>query len=122
LLATDVAWDRDSQTDFLETILDESEKLQELVDQLLEASRLEAGRFDVNLEPVTFSTIVSVARAQLEVLTRQHELTVDAPDDVPNVLADVRRIAQVLTNLVKNSTQHSAPDSLIVIAAHEKDG
>lgn len=122
LLAEDVNWDADSQTDFLRTILTESEKLKELVDQLLQASRIEAGQLDVSPEPVSLSTIMTVARTQLETLTVQHNLIIEVPEDLPELLADVRRVAQVLTNLVKNAALHSPPDSAIVIASREEDG
>ena len=56
LLAEDVTWEPDEQRDFIQTIQQEANRLQELIDHLLELSRLEAGMLPISLEPVILST------------------------------------------------------------------
>lgn len=120
LLAEDVEWDADSRQDFLETIVYESKKLEELVDQLLQASRLEAGRLSVHPENIHFATILAVAQTQFGSLAANHRLVIEMQPDLPPVHADPRRVAQVLTNLLKNATQHAPAGSLVKIRAHQQ--
>ncbi len=121
LLADDVEWDQESQRDFIETINQEADKLTELVEQLLNYSRLESGMLKVKSEKASLDQIINTAEAQLEILTADHELKVAVPKDLPPVNADPRRIAQVLTNLVNNAGKYAPPQTLIAISAEAAD-
>lgn len=120
LLADDVTWDAASQRDFLETINQEADKLTELIEQLLDLSRLEAGTLRIVAQERTLSAIVSATLAQLEALTGEHQLIVTIPDDLPPVVADAQRIGQVLANLVNNASKFSPSGTHISISATRK--
>ena len=121
LLADDVEWDPVSQRDFLETIDQETDKLTELVEQLLDLSRLEAGTLRVTPGRHNVRDIVATAMPQLEVLAANHQLHLRVPDGLPSVSADRRRIAQVLTNLVSNAAKYSPRGTNIVVAFARQD-
>ena len=117
LLADDVTWDPNSQRDFVETISQEADKLTDLIEQLLDLSRLESGTLRIVPEEQSLSVIVKRAEAQLQVLTAAHHLAILIPEDLPPVRADPQRIAQVLTNLVNNATKYSPDGTQITVSA-----
>lgn len=119
LLAEDVVWPVDKQLDFLQTIDAESDKLDDLIEQLLDLSRLEAGILRVSPKKLPFNSIITTALPQMQSLTTKHELVLDIPRRLPDVYADVQRIAQVLINLVGNAAKYSPQNTLITISAHK---
>jgi signal transduction histidine kinase len=122
LLADDVEWSPDSQRDFIETINQEADKLTELIEHLLSHSRLEAGTLPITPKRKQMQDIISVAMAQIQTLTANHDLRVHIPADLPPVRADSRRIAQVLTNLVKNAVEYSPQQTEVEITASAQGG
>jgi PAS domain S-box-containing protein len=121
LLATDVTWDADSQRDFIETINAEADKLTDLIEQLLDLSRIESGVMRVDPQLFSLQDIVSAAMPQLETLTREHDLRTIIPTTLPAVWADRQRIVQVLTNLVGNAAKYSPVHTAIILAAEPAD-
>jgi signal transduction histidine kinase len=117
LLAEDVQWPLESQRDFLQTISDEADKLGDLIEQLLDLSRLEAGALRIAPRPQTIERVFNAAMAQLQVVTARHYLNLDVPADLPLVYADSDRIAQVLTNLVSNAAKFSPAQTIITVSA-----
>lgn len=122
LLAEDINWDEDSQRDFIRIISEESDKLTDLIEQLLDLSRLEAGMLAITPEPRQVHDVLQTALPQLSVLAANHRLTIDVPSRLPPVLADEHRIGQVLSNLVSNAARYAPPDTVIRIAASRDDG
>ncbi|MBN1312086.1 MAG: hypothetical protein JXB30_11765 [Anaerolineae bacterium] len=117
LLADDVEWSTDSQRDFIDTINQEADKLTELIEHLLNHSRLEAGTLPITPQKKQVEDIISIAMAQLQTLAANHELIIQIPTNLSPVWADPRRIAQVLTNLVKNAIEYSPPQAKVAIIA-----
>lgn len=117
LLASDITWDDDSRQEFIEIINTESDKLTELVDHLLDLSRLQAGTLRIDSKPEQVSAILEVARPQLETLAKEHHLEVDLPPDLALVQADKQRAAQVIVNLVSNAAKYTPPGGEIQISA-----
>ncbi|MEP6896232.1 MAG: ATP-binding protein, partial [Chloroflexota bacterium] len=114
LLADDVEWSPESQRDFIETISFEADKLTDLIEQLLNLSRLEAGAIQIVCRPVKWEEILSTSEAQLNMLTIHHDLVLEeAPADLPALNVDMMRISQVLTNLVNNSVKYSPENTTI---------
>ncbi len=119
LLAEDVEWPEDKRRDFLETINAESDKLHELIEQLLDLSRMEAGILRITPIKVSLSEVLESAYPQLQALTTEHELLIDVPPEMPLILADAQRIAQVITNLVNNAAKFSPAQTKITILARD---
>ena len=117
LLAEDVAWEPDEQSDFIQTIQREARRLEELIDHLLVLSRLEAGMLPISPEPVTLHEILDDVLPQFQILTSGHRLTTHLPASLPPVYVDSRRIAQVLVNLVRNASTYAPEGTEINISA-----
>ncbi len=118
LLADDVVWTADKQHEFLETINNEADKLHDLIEQLLDLSRIEAGILRITPIKVSLSSIIDTALAQLQAITDDHKLVLAVPARLPSICGDELRIAQVLTNLVNNAVKFSPPHTQITISAH----
>ena len=67
---------------------------------------------------VSLNNIIDSALAQLQAITTEHELVLDLPAELPPILGDEQRIAQVLTNLVSNAAKFSPTQTPITISAH----
>jgi two-component system sensor histidine kinase KdpD len=120
LLADDVEWTAENQHDFIETINVEADKLSDLIEQLLDLSRLEAGTIRIHPQHVEWSQIILTSMAQLNALTINHHLVIDeSPSDLPALNVDVARISQVITNLVSNSVKYSSRNATITIIAEK---
>ena len=117
LLAEDVTWEPDEQRNFIQTILQEANRLQELINHLLDLSRLEAGMMPISLEPHSLHEITEDVLPQFHTLTNGHKLTLHLPANLPLVYVDAKRIAQVLVNLVRNATTYAPKGTEISISA-----
>lgn len=122
LLAEDVSWEPAEQYDFIQTIQHEANRLQELIDHLLVLSRLEAGMLPIMLKPHSLQEIFQDAAPQLQTLTKDQVLNVHLPGNLPLVLVDTKRIAQVLVNLVRNASTYAPKGSEINISAGIRGG
>ena len=122
LLADDVVWEPDEQRDFIQTIQREANRLQELIDHLLDLSRLEAGMMPISLERHLLQEIVEDALPQLRTLTSGQTLTINLPSNLPPLSVDAKRIAQVLVNLVRNASTYAPQGSEINISASVRSG
>jgi PAS domain S-box-containing protein len=117
LLAEDVTWEPDEQLDFIHTIQQEANRLQELIDHLLDLSRLEAGRLPITLGSHSLEEVMQDAFPQFEVMTRTHAFSSRLPANLPPVLVDPKRIAQVLVNLVHNAVLYTPDGTEIILTA-----
>jgi signal transduction histidine kinase/PAS domain-containing protein len=121
LLAEDIEWSPAKQRDFLETIDQESDKLGDLIEQLLDMSRMEAGTLRITPRKQSLNDIFISSEAQMRAITLEHLLVLDIVPDLPPINVDGQRIAQVLTNLVGNAAKYSPPQSRIFISAYPVD-
>ena len=99
----DVPWTAAETAELLATIERGADRLQSLVGNLLDASRLQAGAVTVATEPVRLEELVG--RALLS-LGRLEHVRLDIPEDLPDVLADVGLAERVVANLVENAFEH----------------
>ena len=100
----------------------EAGRLQRLVQDLQELSRVEAGVFDLKLQPTPVSRLIETVTARLG---RQYEdkgvtLETDIAPGLPPVRADEGRIGQVLLNLVGNALQYTLPGGRVCISARSQ--
>jgi len=96
------------QADNLGEIMQAGNHLLELVDEVLELSRIESGRLDVNLEPLVIAPLIESCVAQLRPLAMQRSITIAAePNDNHAVQADRIRFKEVLLNLLSNAIKYN---------------
>jgi signal transduction histidine kinase len=122
LLADDVEWSAEEIRRFL-TIADlEADKLNVLVEQLLDLTRFQAGSLEIYPAHHTLREVIRVAEAQLTTLTREHHLVIHLADKLPPVNIDIQRIAQVIVNLVGNAAKFSPPNTTICLTVEAVEG
>ena len=117
LLAPDVEWSASDQLDFIRTINDEADKLRELIDELLDLSRIESGRLSIEPASEKLQELVPEDDGALKRLAPGHRLEINIPDDLPPVIVDARRLRQVLSNLVGNAAKYTPDGARIGIHA-----
>ena len=120
LLQEDVDWTPTAQHEFLATIDEEADRLNELVGSLLDMSRLETGALSVGLRPVALEETVALALASLSEPTEQ--VVVDVSERLPAVIADPILLERVVANIVSNALRYAPPDEPVRIQAGEAAG
>ena len=103
----DAAWDPATVQASLQVIEDEADRLAELIDNLLEASRLQAGNFKLDISDVSLCHLAERVAADFRTQTNKHTIVVDFPRDCPVVRGDEKRLRNVLDNLVSNAIKYS---------------
>ncbi len=111
--------DPDSAVRFLEIIHKQADRLNLILDDLLQLAQIESGRVLFKREPVRLQDVVERTVAALSPLAdkKEHRLVVDVPTDLPTVRGDEDRLVQVLTNLVDNAVKYTPPRGTITISA-----
>jgi two-component system, OmpR family, sensor histidine kinase KdpD len=116
LRQTDVHWSAEDETELLANIEQNADRLDALVGNLLDMSRLQAG----SLEPFLRATAVDeVAPVALRGLDDADLLVIVVPDDLPLVRADPGLLERVLANLFSNALRHSPADLRPMLRAKE---
>ena len=117
LLEASAELDPAEMTQFFRIIRDQSESMRHLIGDLLDVARIETGTLPVSPEPVDVTVLVDEARSRFQSGGGRANLIIDIPPDLPRVLADRRRIVQVLNNLLSNAARHSNELSAIRVSA-----
>ncbi|TAK11274.1 MAG: PAS domain-containing protein [Anaerolineae bacterium] len=112
----DARWDRKIVDDSLAVIEDETDRLAELIENLLDATRLEAGVLSLNATDLALPALAKRLAERFQTQTGKHPIRTDFPDDFPIVLADEDRISQVLYNLIGNGVKYSPEGGEICIS------
>ena len=111
----------DMRQAMLQTAMDDSERMQRLVQDFLTLSRLESGRIEWNLESLSLSECVALALSSRRTNPNYPAITVGLPDALPLIRGDGEWIVEVLTKLLDNACKFTAPDGNISIQATVKD-
>ncbi|WP_018879850.1 PAS domain-containing protein [Thioalkalivibrio sp. ALE9] len=123
LLERDPALD-EHQRGHLDEIMRAGRHLLDLINEILDLARIEAGRMQVEPEPVAVDPLLDECLSLLEPLAREHRVVL-AAEPLPTVMvqADPRRLRQVLLNLLSNAVKYNRPDGRVrVTCEHEGSG
>ena len=121
LLDDDASFGEGERRELLETIRQESVRLNRLVGNLLDLSRLRAGALTPSRRPASIEEIVEGVLARMEPQLRNHRLNVVLRDNLPLVPVDVVQLDQVLTNILENAAKYSPSGSEIMVAAARRE-
>ena len=113
----DVAWSEQEQQDLLATIEESADRLNEVVNNLLDATRIQAGAVVVDLQPVDLEAAIYSAAQGL----RDHDVRIDIPSGTPWVLIDPGLFERVLVNLLDNATRYRPPGTAVEVRASCRD-
>lgn len=114
LRQSDVTWTAQESAELLQTIESSADRLQSLLENLLDASRLHAGAVTVDVEPVTVEEVLDRALLALSASQRVH---VQLPPDLPAVLVDVGLAERIFGNLLDNALRHSPAGLVVTVTA-----
>ena len=121
LIESDSKLDPATRRELLQTIFDESESLNRLVGNLLDATRLESGALKLNSEWQSLEELLGVVIERLGHRLESHKVIVNLPPDFPLVKADGVLLQQVLLNLLENAAKFSPSGSPIEVSASSSD-
>ncbi|GIV95888.1 MAG: histidine kinase [Herpetosiphonaceae bacterium] len=92
-----------------------------LVDNLLDLSRLDAGRLTLHWEEVNLRQVVEMAAIQFRTIAPTHHIVVECDDEIIICRCDVLRIRQVITNLLSNAIRYSPGNTQVTITLRQQD-
>lgn len=108
--------DFDAVKIFLSKINAQADKLNTLIGQLLDISKMETGRLEYHKEQINFDTYLQETVASLRSLYGAHKVDYQWTGDRRDVLIDKLRMEQVMSNLLGNAAKYSAPHSAIAVS------
>ena len=106
---------------FFRIIDEQADHMRDLISDLLDAGRIETGTLSVAPAPAEVAGLVDQARNTFLSGGGRNPIRIDLPPDLPRVLADRRRIVQVLSNLFSNASRSSPDSSAIRVTAMRED-
>lgn len=116
-------YDKDTVHEFYTIIDQECDRLTRLISDLLNVSRIEAGRaLDLNPQPVQVSDVVDKVVAAQKSYTNKHEFSVELEEDLPTIVADMDKVDQILTNLTNNAVKYSPNGGIITVSGKKSNG
>jgi len=116
LRRADAQWDEATVRESLRVIEEEADHLTELIENLLDASRAQAGSFKLAPVELDIDDLVVRVVKKFQAQTPTHRIIADVSPTMPLVFADEARITQVLSNLISNAVKYSPPGSEIRIS------
>ena len=115
----DAHWDMEIVKDSLTVIEEEADRLAQMIDDLLDASRLQAGGMSLNQTDVALNSLASRLAERFQTQTGRHQISIHFPEIFPVILADETRVRQVLNNLISNAIKYS-PEGEIKISGEAR--
>ncbi len=113
----DVTWTPEDRSEFVETIEHEAERLNAIIGNLLDLSRMESGILRPEKGWYDLGALVDDVLGRLRAVTARHRMLVDIPEDLPPVELDYIEIDQVLSNLIENAVKYVPAGKEIEISA-----
>jgi len=123
LLERPERFDEQGRADLLNVIVDETQRLTRLINNMLDIARLEAGRqVELRLDQVDLQKLIdSVIEAQ-RIRSSKHRLEVQISPDIHEVIVDPDKVHQILMNLIDNAIKYSPDGGLVLVRVDRSNG
>jgi two-component system, OmpR family, sensor histidine kinase KdpD len=118
----DVNWTNDDRHEFIRTIEHEAGRLNAIIGNLLDLSRMEAGILRPEKGWYDLGALVDDVLGRLRPITARHDVEVDIPEDLPPIELDYVEVDEILTNLIENAVKYTPPGGEIRVAARQAPG
>ncbi len=114
----------EKQQDFLTVVSNNVDRMDRLVSDLLDVSRIEAGRIRLEIENVQIADVINdvLASVRTQIEKKNLRLTVNVDDNLPEIRADYHRMVQIITNLVSNAYKYTPEGGSITVSARAHNG
>jgi len=116
-----IGLDESARNSLIDNARGEADRLNRLVGNLLNMTRIESGAIKLNLEPSDVQDLIGTAIEQLGARASKHQINIHIPADFPLVQMDFSLMVQVIVNLLENAIKYSAENSLIEVSASAAD-
>jgi K+-sensing histidine kinase KdpD len=113
----DAKWDKSTISDSLAVIEEEADRLSKMIDDLLDASRLQAGGLSLNRGDVSLPLLAKRVAERFTTQSNKHTITAEFPEKFPIVVADETRVEQVVSNLVSNALKYALQGKIKITGA-----
>ena len=117
----DAEWDKQTVHESLAVIEEETDRLTELIDNLLDVSRLQTGALKLEIGFVDMAHLAEKTVGKFRTQTNRHAFVLDFPPDLPTVPGDEGRLRQVLDNLLSNAIKYSPDGGQIRVSGRADD-
>ncbi len=109
----------ESADKFLSMAMRNVQRLSGIINDLLDLSKIEAGKMDFNFAPTNINTVIDYVKSALSEVAKSKGLTIVTEQDnnLPDITADAQRLEQVLTNLVSNAIKFTPENKIITISS-----
>ena len=109
----------ESADKFLSMAMRNAQRLSGIINDLLDLSKIEAGKMDFNFAPTNINTVIDYVKSALSEVAKSKGLTIitEQEQSLPDISADAQRLEQVLTNLVSNAIKFTPENKTITISS-----
>lgn len=121
LLREDTTWDEDTQREFLSIIDEESDRLRELIDNILDSSRLQSGTLRMEFQPLRLDSMLKDVCIKARSFHENLRIDLDIKTKGLQVLADPTRLAQVFDNLLSNAVKYASGSKVLITLTKEEN-
>lgn len=113
----------EEENGYLEIVERNGRRLLSLINDILDLSKIEAGRMDILPEFVSISSLLQIIKENMQTLSEQKglTLTLSVPDNLPKVESDESKLHQILSNIVGNAVKFTEKGGVDISVNHEKE-
>lgn len=119
--AIHVTLEPQGRRELLEIINEESDRLNDFVESMVEIAKIEAGEFNLRRTPTEIEEIISAAMSRAGRLTENHRIELNFQKNLPKIPADAKAIAEVIYNLLDNAAKYSPVNSIVTISVKQTE-